>query len=77
MLYTTIPAALAMVVYLFIGFGTSGDLVRPKSVQLIWITRYYVQLHNITLYCINNIRFSKWPTIPTMLNSLLTVVLGL
>ena len=36
MLYTTVPAALlAMVVYLFVGFSASGDLVRPESVQLM------------------------------------------
>lgn len=82
MLYTTVPAALlAMVVYLFVGFSASGDLVRPESVQLMMdqldtmFNFNIVLLLPFVLVILGSVK--KWPTIPTMLGtSLLTVVLG-
>ena len=82
MLYTTVPAALvAIVVYLFVGFGASGDLVRPESVQLMMDQLNTMFNFNIilllpfALVILGSVK--KWPTIPTMLGtSLLTVVLG-
>ena len=82
MLYTTVPAALlAMVVYLFVGFSASGDLVRPESVQLMMDQLNTMFNFNIilllpfALVILGSVK--KWPTIPTMLGtSLLTVVLG-
>lgn len=82
MLYTTVPASLlAMVVYLFVGFSASGDLVRPESVQLMMdqldtmFNFNIVLLLPFVLVILGSVK--KWPTIPTMLGtSLLTVVLG-
>ena len=82
MLYTTVPAALvAIVVYLFVGFSASGDLVRPESVQLMMdqldtmFNFNIVLLLPFVLVIMGSLK--KWPTIPTMLGtSLLTVVLG-
>lgn len=82
MLYTTVPASLlALVVYLFVGFSASGDLVRPESVQLMMdqldtmFNFNIVLLLPFILVILGSVR--KWPTIPTMLGtSLLTVVLG-
>ena len=82
MLYTTVPAALlAMVVYLFVGFSASGDLVRPESVQLMMdqldtmFNFNIILLLPFVLVILGSVK--KWPTIPTMLGtSLLTVVLG-
>lgn len=82
MLYTTVPAAvLAMIVYLFVGFSASGDLVRPESVQLMMdqldtmFNFNIVLLLPFVLVILGSVK--KWPTIPTMLGtSLLTVVLG-
>lgn len=82
MLYTTVPAALlAMVVYLFVGFNASGDLVRPESVELMMeqldtmFNFNIILLLPFVLVVLGSVR--KWPTIPTMLGtSLLTVVLG-
>lgn len=82
MLYTTLPASLlALVVYLFVGFSASGDLVRPESVQLMMdqldtmFNFNIVLLLPFILVILGSVR--KWPTIPTMLGtSLLTVVLG-
>ena len=82
MLYTTVPAALlAMVVYLFVGFSASGDLVRPESVQLMMdqldtmFNFNIILLLPFALVILGSVK--KWPTIPTMLGtSLLTVVLG-
>lgn len=82
MLYTTVPASLvALVVYLFVGFSASGDLVRPDSVQLMMdqldtmFNFNIVLLLPFILVILGSVK--KWPTIPTMLGtSLLTVVLG-
>lgn len=82
MLYTTVPASLvALVVYLFVGFSASGDLVRPDSVQLMMDQLDTMFNFNILLLLpfilviLGSVK--KWPTIPTMLGtSLLTVVLG-
>ena len=82
MLYTTVPAALvAIVVYLFVGFSASGDLVRPESVQLMMdqldtmFNFNIILLLPFALVILGSVK--KWPTIPTMLGtSLLTVVLG-
>lgn len=82
MLYTTVPASLvALVVYLFVGFSASGDLVRPQSVQLMMdqldtmFNFNIVLLLPFILVILGSVK--KWPTIPTMLGtSLLTVVLG-
>lgn len=82
MLYTTVPASLlAMVVYLFVGFGASGDLVRPESVQLMMdqldtmFNFNIILLLPFVLVILGSVK--KWPTIPTMLGtSLLTVLLG-
>lgn len=82
MLYTTVPAALlAMIVYLFVGFSASGDLVRPESVQLMMdqldtmFNFNIVLLLPFVLVILGSVK--KWPTIPTMLGtSLLTIVLG-
>lgn len=82
MLYTTVPASLvALVVYLFVGFSASGDLVRPESVQLMMdqldtmFNFNIVLLLPFILVILGSVK--KWPTIPTMLGtSLLTVVLG-
>ena len=82
MLYTTVPAAvLAMIVYLFVGFSASGDLVRPESVQLMMdqldtmFNFNIVLLLPFVLVIVGSVK--KCPTIPTMLGtSLLTIVLG-
>ena len=82
MLYTTIPASLvAIVVYLFVGFSASGELVTPESVQIMMDQLDSMFNFNIllilplVLVILGSIR--KWPTIPTMLGtSLFTVVLG-
>ncbi len=78
MLYTTVPASLvALVVYLFVGFSASGDLVRPDSVQLMMdqldtmFNFNIVLLLPFVLVILGSVK--KWPTIPTMLGtSLLT-----
>lgn len=82
MLYTTVPASLvALIVYLFVGFSASGDLVRPDSVQLMMdqldtmFNFNIVLLLPFILVILGSVK--KWPTIPTMLGtSILTVVLG-
>lgn len=82
MLYTTVPAALlSIVVYLFVGFKASGELVRPESVQIMMdqldamFNFNIVLLLPFVLVILGSVK--KWPTIPTMLGtSLLTVILG-
>ncbi|WP_455543866.1 Na+/H+ antiporter NhaC, partial [Intestinibacter sp.] len=82
MLYTTIPAAIvSLVVYLFVGFNVSGELVRPESVQLMMeqldsmFNFNIILLLPFVLVILGSVK--KWPTIPTMLGtSIFTVILG-
>lgn len=82
MLYTTLPASLVcIVVYLFVGFTSSGELVTPDSVKLMieqldsMFNFNIVLLLPLILIIVGSVR--RWPTIPTMLGtSLITIFLG-
>lgn len=82
MLYTTIPAMLvSMVVYIFVGFKSSGemvtsDLVTTMTTQLESMFNFnIILLLPIIIIILGSVR--KWPTIPTMLGtSILTIILG-
>lgn len=82
MLYTTIPASIVcIVVYLVVGFNSSGELVTPESVKLMMeqldsmFNFNIVLLLPFVLVILGSVR--GWPTIPTMLGtSLITIVLG-
>ncbi|EPZ54042.1 na+/H+ antiporter family protein [[Clostridium] sordellii ATCC 9714] len=83
MLYTTLPAAIvSLIVYLFVGFKTTGaDMVTPELVttmttQLDSMFNFnIILLMPIVLVILGSVR--KWPTIPTMLvTSIFTIILG-
>ncbi|CEN75306.1 Na /H antiporter [[Clostridium] sordellii] len=83
MLYTTLPAAIvSLIVYLFVGFKTTGaDMVTPELVttmttQLDSMFNFnIILLMPIVLVILGSVR--KWPTIPTMLGtSIFTIILG-
>lgn len=82
MLYTTVPAAVvSIIVYLIVGFNSSGELVTPDSVNLMMDQLNSMFKFNIILLLplilIILGSLKKWPTIPTMLGtSLFTIVLG-
>lgn len=82
MLYTTVPAAVvSIIVYLIVGFNSSGELVTPDSVNLMMNQLNSMFKFNIILLLplilIILGSLKKWPTIPTMLGtSLFTIVLG-
>ncbi|CEN78566.1 Na+/H+ antiporter NhaC [Paraclostridium sordellii] len=83
MLYTTLPAAIvSLIVYLFVGFKTSGadmatpELVTTMTTQLDSMFNFnIVLLMPIVFVILGSVR--KWPTIPTMLgSSIFTIILG-
>lgn len=82
MLYTTIPASIvAIVVYLFVGLGASGNANTPETVitlqnQLSSMFNWNILLLlPVVLIILGSLK--KWPTIPTMLGtSLFSVALG-
>jgi Na+:H+ antiporter, NhaC family len=83
MLYTTLPAAIvSLIVYLFVGFKTTGadmatpELVTTMTTQLDSMFNFnIILLLPIVLVILGSVR--KWPTIPTMLGtSILTIILG-
>ncbi len=82
MLYTTVPAAIvSAVVYLIVGFNSSGELVTPESVNLIMeqldsmFNFNIILLIPLAIIVLGSVK--RWPTIPTMLGtSLFTVFLG-
>ncbi|CEP95731.1 Na /H antiporter [[Clostridium] sordellii] len=83
MLYTTLPAAIvSLIVYLFVGFKTTGadmatpELVTTMTTQLDSMFNFnIILLIPIVLVILGSVR--KWPTIPTMLGtSILTIILG-
>ncbi|GAA0103828.1 Na+/H+ antiporter NhaC [Paraclostridium sordellii] len=83
MLYTTLPAAIvSLIVYLFVGFKTSGadmatpELVTTMTTQLDSMFNFnIVLLMPIVFVILGSVR--KWPTIPTMLGtSIFTIILG-
>ncbi|QYE96532.1 Na+/H+ antiporter NhaC [Paraclostridium sordellii] len=83
MLYTTLPAAIvSLIVYLFVGFKTTGadmatpELVTTMTTQLDSMFNFnIILLMPIVLVILGSVR--KWPTIPTMLGtSILTIILG-
>lgn len=83
MLYTTLPAAIvSLIVYLFVGFKTTGadmatpELVTTMTTQLDSMFNFnIILLMPIVLVILGSVR--KWPTIPTMLGtSIFTIILG-
>ncbi|MCR8743855.1 Na+/H+ antiporter NhaC [Romboutsia lituseburensis] len=82
MLYTTVPAAIvSLLVYLFVGFKASGDMVTPELVMVMMdqldsmFNFNIILILPIVLVILGSVK--KWPTIPTMLGtSIVTVVLG-
>ncbi|SCH15873.1 MULTISPECIES: Na+/H+ antiporter NhaC [unclassified Romboutsia] len=82
MLYTTVPAAIvSAVVYLIVGFNSSGELVTPESVNLIMeqldsmFNFNIILLIPLAIIVLGSVK--RWPTIPTMLGtSLFSVFLG-
>lgn len=69
MLYTTLPAAIvSLIVYLFVGFKTTGADISMFNFNIIL-------LMPIVLVILGSVK--KWPTIPTMLGtSIFTIILG-
>ena len=82
MLYTTIPAMIvSLIVYTMAGFGETGDLTTPESVNVLlsqldsMFSWNLILLLPVLLIITGSVK--KWPTIPTMLGtSLFSVLLG-
>ncbi len=83
MLYTTIPAAvISIMVYLIVGFKSSGQTTNPETVmtmlsQLDSMYRWnWLLLLPVFMIIFGSIK--KWPAVPTMLStSFISIVLGI
>ncbi len=82
MFYTTVPAAIvSIIVYTIVGFGASGNLKTPESVNTMLSQLDGMFSWNIVLilpvFIIIAGSLLKWPTIPTMIGtSMISIVLG-
>ncbi len=82
MLYTTLPAAIiSIIVYLIVGFNSSGQTTNPETVDTMLSQLDSMYSWNLLLllpvFIIIFGSVKKWPAVPTMLSaSFISIILG-